>query len=82
MSSEQKYTTDSLVLAYDCFDPIDERLRETLTSTGNGYFCIRGAAEWEDPGDVHYPGTYAHGVYRRASTIVAGRPIPNEDLVN
>ena len=82
MSSEQKYTTDALVLAYDCFDPIDERLRETLTSTGNGYFCIRGAAEWEDAGDVHYPGTYAHGVYSRASTIVGGRPIPNEDLVN
>ena len=34
-----------------------ERLREALTSTGNGYFCIRGAAEWEDADQVHYPGT-------------------------
>ncbi|MGZ4247907.1 MAG: glycoside hydrolase family 65 protein [Solirubrobacteraceae bacterium] len=82
MSSEQKYTTHAVVLAYDGFDPTDEGLRETLTSTGNGYFCIRGAAEWEDAGDVHYPGTYAHGVYNRESTIVGGRPIPNEDLVN
>ena len=57
-------------------------MREALTSTGNGYFCIRGAAEWEDAGQVHYPGTYAHGVYNRESTIVGGRSVPNEDLVN
>ena len=28
-----------------------------------------------------YPGTYAHGVYNRETTIVGGRPVPNEDLV-
>jgi len=70
------------LLVYDGFDPAEEGLRETLTSTGNGYFCLRGAAEWEDANDSHYPGTYAHGVYNRESTIVGGRPIPNEDLVN
>ena len=69
-------------LAYDGFDPAEEGLRETLTSTGNGYFCTRGAAEWEDAGDVHYPGTYAHGVYNRETTIMGGRPVLNEDLVN
>jgi trehalose/maltose hydrolase-like predicted phosphorylase len=69
-------------LAYDAFEPSQEGLRETLTSTGNGYFCIRGAAEWEESDSVHYPGTYAHGVYNRESAIVGGRPIPNEDLVN
>ena len=53
-----------------------------MTSTGNGYFCIRGAAEWEDASDVHYPGTYAHGVYNRQTTILGGHPVPNEDLVN
>jgi trehalose/maltose hydrolase-like predicted phosphorylase/beta-phosphoglucomutase-like phosphatase (HAD superfamily) len=70
------------MLVYDGFDPSQEGLREALTSTGNGYFCIRGAAEWEDADNVHYPGTYAHGVYNRESTIVGGRPVPNEDLVN
>jgi trehalose/maltose hydrolase-like predicted phosphorylase/beta-phosphoglucomutase-like phosphatase (HAD superfamily) len=70
------------MLVYEGFDPSKEGLREALTSTGNGYFCIRGAAEWEDGDDVHYPGTYAHGVYNRESTIVGGRPVPNEDLVN
>jgi len=82
MGYEQKYTTNAFVLAYDCFDPSEEGLRETLTSSGNGYFCIRGAAEWEDAGDVHYPGTYTHGVYNRESTVLGGRLIPNEDLVN
>jgi trehalose-phosphatase len=70
------------VLAYDGFDAAMEGLRETLTSTGNGYFCLRGAAEWEDSGDVHYAGTYAHGVYNRETTIMGGRPVPNEDMVN
>jgi len=70
------------MLVYDEFDPLEEGLREALTSSGNGYFCIRGAAEWEDPGEVHYPGTYAHGIYNRLTTILAGHPVPNEDLVN
>lgn len=69
-------------LEYDRFDPEDEGLRESLTSTGNGYFCSRGTAEWEDTGDVHYPGTYAHRCYNRETTIMDGNPVLNEDLVN
>jgi trehalose/maltose hydrolase-like predicted phosphorylase len=68
--------------AYDSFDADEEGLREALTSTGNGYFCSRGAAEWADADDVHYPGTYMHGGYNRETTIMAGRPVVNEDLVN
>jgi trehalose/maltose hydrolase-like predicted phosphorylase len=70
------------VLAYDRFEPAEEGLREALTSTGNAYFCTRGAAEWEDADDVHYPGTYAHGLFNRETTILGGRPVLNEDLVN
>jgi trehalose/maltose hydrolase-like predicted phosphorylase len=73
---------DDFTLAYDRFDPAQEGLREALTSTGNGYFCTRGACEWEDADDVHYPGTYAHGAYNRETTILSGRPVLNEDLVN
>jgi trehalose-phosphatase len=69
-------------LAYDSFEPEQERLREVLTSTGNGYFCTRGSAEWADADDIHYPGTYAHGCYNRETTIMGGRPVLNEDLVN
>ena len=69
-------------LTYDGFEPAQERLREVLTSTGNGSFCTRGAAEWADVGPVHYPATYAHGCYNRETTILGGRPVLNEDLVN
>ena len=72
---------DGFTLSYDGFDPAHEGLREALTSTGNGYFCARGAAEWEERGDIHYAATYAHGVYNRETTILGGKPVPNEDLV-
>src|SRR5262245_35493571 len=69
-------------LTYEGFDPTGEGLREALTSTGNGYLCSRGAAEWQDADGVHYPGTYVHGVYNRETTILGGLPVLNEDLVN
>ncbi|MBV8430254.1 MAG: glycoside hydrolase family 65 protein, partial [Solirubrobacterales bacterium] len=73
---------EAFSLIYVGYDPDQEGLREVLTSTGNGVFCSRGAAEWEDADGVHYPGTYAHGVYNRETTILGGVPIGNEDLVN
>jgi trehalose/maltose hydrolase-like predicted phosphorylase len=73
---------DGFLLAYDGFDPRTEGLREALTSTGNGYLCTRGAAEWEVADGVHYPGTYAHGGYNRETTMMGGLPVLNEDLVN
>jgi trehalose/maltose hydrolase-like predicted phosphorylase len=69
-------------LVYDGFDSEAEGLREALTSTGNGYLCTRGAAEWEDADGVHYPGTYIHAAYNRETTILGGLPVLNEDLVN
>jgi trehalose/maltose hydrolase-like predicted phosphorylase len=47
---------EAFALAYESFEPGEEGLREALTSTGNGYFCTRGAAEWQDADGVHYPG--------------------------
>src|SRR5271154_7641061 len=73
---------NGFALSYRSFDPAQEGLREALTSTGNGYLCARGTAEWEDADGVHYPGTYAHGVYNRETTILGGLPVLNEDLVN
>lgn len=69
-------------LEYEGFEPEDEGLREALTSTGNGYFCTRGAFAWAESGSVHYPGTYMHGGYNRETTIMDGVPVLNEDLVN
>jgi len=73
---------NGFMFGYEGFDPAGEGLREALTSTGNGFLCARGAAEWEDADGVHYPGTYVHGVYNRETTILGGRPVLNEDLVN
>ena len=73
---------NEFTLTYEGFVPTEEGLREALTSTGNGYLCARGAAEWGDANDVDYPGTYMHGVYNRETTILSGRPVLNEDLVN
>ncbi|MGH3086166.1 MAG: glycoside hydrolase family 65 protein, partial [Rubrobacteraceae bacterium] len=69
-------------LAYDYFEPKEEGLREALTSTGNGYFCTRGALSWSEADGVSYPGTYMHGGFNRETTIMAGVPVLNEDLVN
>lgn len=73
---------EPFALSYEGFEPEAEGLREVLASTGNGRFCARGAAEWEDADGVHYPGTYAHGIYNRETTILGGVPVLNEDLVN
>ncbi len=69
-------------LDYDSFEPEQEGLREALTSTGNGYFCTRGALSWAEADGVSYPGTYTHGGFNRETTIMAGVPVLNEDLVN
>jgi alpha,alpha-trehalase len=69
-------------LAYEGFDPGEERLREALCTLGNGYFATRGAAPETAADDVHYPGTYVAGCYNRLVSQVGGREVENEDLVN
>jgi trehalose/maltose hydrolase-like predicted phosphorylase len=67
---------------YDGYAPENERLREALCTLGNGYFATRGAAAEAVADGVHYPGTYAAGCYNRLASVVAGRTVENEDLVN
>ncbi len=69
-------------LVYEDFDPVDEGVRESLCTLGNGYFSTRGAALWAAADDVHYPGTYVAGGYNRLRTDILGRTVENEDLVN
>ncbi len=70
-------------LRYHGFDPEEERLREALTTVGNGYFGTRGAYEGEAVrGNVHYPGTYIAGTYNRTGSEIHGTTIYNNDLVN
>lgn len=69
-------------LIYEDYVPEQEGLREALCTLGNGVFATRGAAPEAGADDVHYPGTYAAGVYDRLKTEIAGRTVENEDLVN
>ncbi|MEU6370118.1 glycosyl hydrolase family 65 protein [Streptomyces sp. NPDC046931] len=67
---------------YEGYEPVEERLRESLCTLGNGYFATRGALPECPADEVHYPGTYVAGCYNRLTSLVAGRRVENEDMVN
>ncbi len=69
-------------LTYFGFDKKNEKLRETLCTVGNGYMGTRGCLEAENASSTHYPGTYLAGVYNKTLTVVHGKNIYNNDLVN
>ncbi|MFP4331079.1 MAG: beta-phosphoglucomutase family hydrolase [Spirochaetaceae bacterium] len=74
---------DSWQLSYYGFDPDSERLREALTTSGNGYVGVRGAYVGRPAlGETHYPGTYLAGLYNRAATEVGDTEVFNNDFVN
>ena len=73
---------DGWLLRYEGLDPGSEALRESLCSLGNGRFATRAAAPESRADGIHYPGTYAAGVYNRLTDEVAGRQVENESLVN
>ena len=74
---------DSWQLNYYGFDPEKERLRETLTTVGNGYFATRGCFTGSKADEVtHYPGTYIAGLYNKLPSIVFRKTIYNNDFVN
>ena len=69
-------------LVYDGFNAEEEGLRESLCTLANGYFATRGAAPESRADVVHYPGTYAAGVFNRLATAIDGREVVNESIVN
>ncbi|GGV35287.1 family 65 glycosyl hydrolase [Kitasatospora herbaricolor] len=74
--------SDPWRLGYEGFDPADEGVREVLCAVGNGYLVSRAAAPESHADGVHYPGTYLAGCYDRTISVVGGRTVENEDLVN
>ncbi|TCC08479.1 glycoside hydrolase family 65 protein [Kribbella soli] len=70
------------ILAFSGYDPADERRREALCTTGNGYVATRGAWAGSVAGDHHYPGTYLAGYYNRLTDRVDEVGVENESLVN
>jgi len=74
---------DSWHLTYYGFEPREEKLRESLTTVGNGYFGTRGSFEMEKADEViHYPGTYIAGIYNELPSLVFRKTIYNNDFVN
>ncbi|OBG19866.1 trehalose-phosphatase [Mycolicibacterium celeriflavum] len=69
-------------LTFEGYDPHNEKLREALCTLGNGYFATRGAAPESTAGQIHYPATYAAGVYNRLEDMLAGQKLEHESLVN
>ena len=74
--------SSSWKIAYRQFEPVQEGLRETLCTLGNGYFATRGAIPEALASKIHYPGTYIAGLYNQLATHIVGRTITNEDMVN
>ena len=82
LAYKHQASDESWEYTFDGYDPQKEKLREALCTLGNGYFATRGAAPESNAGQVHYPGTYAAGVYNRLVDDVSGTEIDNESLVN
>ncbi|BBZ33023.1 trehalose-phosphatase [Mycolicibacterium confluentis] len=82
LAYKQEMASTAWDYTFSGYDPREEKLREALCTVGNGYFATRGAAPEAKAGQVHYPGTYAAGVYNRLVDNVSGVEIDNESLVN
>lgn len=70
------------VLAYEGVNPRLEGNREALLTLANGYMSTRGAIAEATADGVHYPGTYAAGVYNRLVSTVGGADREDETIVN
>ncbi|NTU53702.1 MAG: beta-phosphoglucomutase family hydrolase [Chlorobiaceae bacterium] len=73
---------DGWNLRYESWAPKEERLRESLLTTGNGYMGVRGAFEGGMASQYHYPGTYLAGVFNKLPSEVHGQTVWNNDMVN
>jgi beta-phosphoglucomutase family hydrolase len=67
-------------LVYEGFDAAHEGHREALTTLGNGYLGVRGAAP--EGGNFSYAGMYLAGVYNRVQVTAAGETLLEEHMVN
>ncbi|GHG51353.1 beta-phosphoglucomutase [Sinomonas cellulolyticus] len=73
---------DPWTLVYRGSDAEHEGHREALTTLGNGYIGVRGAAPESRRSGPGYPGTYLGGVYNRVVSLVHGLEAEDEHMVN
>lgn len=80
---ENQLNHEKWCLVYKHFDKEEEKLRETLTTVGNGFVGHRNAISFmKADEDTHYPGTYIAGLFNKVTTKIADREIYNNDFVN
>jgi alpha,alpha-trehalase len=79
---QPRASTEAWTFTFEGYDPPSEKLREALCAVGNGYFATRGAAPESKASQIHYPGTYAAGVYNRLGDVIGGAEVDHESLVN
>ena len=82
LAHETARSVDGWTFSFEGYEPRSEKLREALCTVGNGYFATRGAAPESSADGVHYPGTYAAGIYNRLTDNVSATALENESLVN
>ncbi|MDP8262486.1 MAG: glycosyl hydrolase family 65 protein [Candidatus Ancaeobacter aquaticus] len=82
LNQKKSKDTSCWKLTYNHFDPVQEGLRESLCTLGNGYFGVRGAVIETPATRINYPGMYMAGVFNKIPTPIAGKNIYNEDFVN
>jgi alpha,alpha-trehalase len=82
LAHQHQTQASAWTFTFEGYDPPSEKLREALCTVGNGYFATRGAAPESKAGQVHYPGTYAAGVYNRLDDLIGGTRTAHESLVN
>jgi trehalose/maltose hydrolase-like predicted phosphorylase len=70
------------VVEFGEFTPEDEGRREALCTLANGVFGTRGATPESKADGVHYPGTYAAGLFNRLVSRVEGADLEHESMVN
>lgn len=67
---------------YNIIDTEKEGTNVSLHCQGNGYVNMRGSICFLPSSSSNYKATYLAGVYNRLESVVNGRTIENEDLVN
>lgn len=73
----------SMEIAFEGYDPADERRRESLLGLGNGMLLLRSSpCEAATDDDDHYQGLYRAGLYNRRDLSIDGKRLGHASLVN
>ncbi|MBD3209576.1 beta-phosphoglucomutase family hydrolase [Candidatus Woesearchaeota archaeon] len=73
---------ENWLIKYHHYDPELQQTREALTMVGNGHFGTRGCHETQTANDHHYPGCYLANVFNKPKSVVQGKEVWINEMVN